>query len=275
MTTPNRILYICSEITPFTQENAVSLVGRYAPQNAQENGYEIRAFMPKFGCINERRNQLHEVIRLSGMNIVVNEIDRPLTIKVASISNARIQVYFIDNEDYFKRRDVFTDEKGEFCKDNDERAILFARGTLETVKKLRWQPTIVHCVGWMSNLVPLYLKQQFKTDPIFSNCKIIVSLYDEFAKERFSPSFAKKALTNGIKPSDIEILSTPTGTNLAKLAVQYADGVIMGSKDISKEITDYISKRNIPSLSYTEVSEKSAATFTSKYLKFYSKFVKE
>lgn len=273
MSTPIKILYVSSEIVPFSPESIISLVGRNLPQAAQEQGYEIRAFMPKYGNINERRNQLHEVIRLSGMNIVVSDIDRPLTIKVASIPNARIQVYFIDNEDYFKRKFVHTDERGKFFQDNDERAILFARGTLETVKKLRWQPKIVHCIGWMSHLVPMYLKKEFKTDPIFATSSVLVTLYNEFTKEKFSPAFAKKIIAPPIKPSDVELLNTPNGTNLAKLAVQYADGVVIGSKELPKEISDFAAKKKIPQLVCADVSAKNTAAYTAKYLKFYSKFI--
>ncbi|MBO6222292.1 MAG: glycogen/starch synthase [Bacteroidales bacterium] len=275
MKAPVRILYISSEITPYIPESPSAIVGRYMPQAAQENGMEIRSFMPKYGCINERRNQLHEVIRLSGMNIVVNDVDRPLVIKVASIQQARIQVYFIENEDYFKRKFIFRDEKDKFFADSDERAILFAKGTLETVKKLRWQPTIVHCSGWIASLVPLYLKKTFKADPIFTDCKIIVSLYDEINKEKFSSSFAKKVLTGNLKPSDVELINTPNGINLAKLAVKYADGVIFGSKNVSKEVIDFAAKEKKPSLAYTEITEGNTAAYTSKYIKFYGKFLKE
>ena len=275
MKAPVRILYISSEITPYIPESPSAIVGRYMPQAAQENGMEIRSFMPKYGCINERRNQLHEVIRLSGMNIVVNDVDRPLVIKVASIQQARIQVNFIENEDYFKRKFIFRDEKDKFFADSDERAILFAKGTLETVKKLRWQPTIVHCSGWIASLVPLYLKKTFKADPIFTDCKIIVSLYDEINKEKFSSSFAKKVLTGNLKPSDVELINTPNGINLAKLAVKYADGVIFGSKNVSKEVIDFAAKEKKPSLAYTEITEGNTAAYTSKYIKFYGKFLKE
>ena len=275
MKAPVRILYISSEITPYIPESPSAIVGRYMPQAAQENGMEIRSFMPKYGCINERRNQLHEVIRLSGMNIVVNDVDRPLVIKFASIQQARIQVYFIENEDYFKRKFIFRDEKDKFFADSDERAILFAKGTLETVKKLRWQPTIVHCSGWIASLVPLYLKKTFKADPIFTDCKIIVSLYDEINKEKFSSSFAKKVLTGNLKPSDVELINTPNGINLAKLAVKYADGVIFGSKNVSKEVIDFAAKEKKPSLAYTEITEGNTAAYTSKYIKFYGKFLKE
>ncbi len=275
MKTPVRVLYISSEITPYVPENPVSIVGRYMPQASQESGMEIRSFMPKYGCINERRNQLHEVIRLSGMNIVVNEIDRPLIIKVASIQQARVQVYFIENEDYFKRKFIFRDEKNKFITDNDERAILFARGVLETVKKLRWQPTIVHCNGWIANLVPMYLKKAFKADPIFTDCKVIVSIYDEIGKEKFSSDFAKKIVAGNVKPADVELLNNPTGINLAKLAVKYADGLIVAGKSVSKEITDYAAKEKIPTLAFTEITEGNTAAYTSKYIKFYGKFLKE
>ena len=275
MKAPVRILYISSEITPYIPESPSAIVGRYMPQAAQESGFEIRSFMPKYGCINERRNQLHEVIRLSGMNIVVNEVDRPLVIKVASIPQARVQVYFIESEDYFKSKFIFRDEKDKFFADSDERAILFARGALETVKKLRWQPNIVHCSGWISSLVPLYLKKLFKADPIFTDCKVIVSLYDEINKERFSSDFAKKVLSGNLKPADVDLLNTPTGINLAKLAVKYADGVIFGSKNVSKEVVDFTAKEKKPSLAFSEITEGNTAAYTGKYIKFYGKFLKE
>lgn len=275
MKAPVRILYISSEIIPYVPASPVAIVGRYMPQAAQEAGMEIRSFMPKFGIINERRNQLHEVIRLSGMNIVVNDLDRPLVIKVASIAQARMQVYFIENEDYFKRKFLFRDEQDKFFADNDERAVLFARGTLETVKKLRWQPTIVHCNGWLANLVPMYIKRTFKSDPIFTDCKVITSLYDDVSKERFSGTFAKKTLMGGMKPADADLLNTPTGINLAKLAVKYSDGVIVASKGVSKEVLDFAAKSKIPTLTCTDISEGNTAAYTNRYIKFYGKFLKE
>ena len=268
-----KILYVSSEITPYLPEDTISVAGRYMPQAAQENGIEIRAFMPKYGLINERRNQLHEVIRLSGMNIVVNDLDRPLIIKVASIQQARMQVYFIENEDYFKRKFLYTDEKGKFFADNDERAIFFARGMLETVKKLRWQPSIIHCGGWITHLVPLYLKMSYRTDPIFANSKIVLSLYDEISKEKFSSGFVKKALMQGVTPADMDVLGNPNGINLAKLAVKYADGIILGSNNVNKEVLDYVAKRKLPTLPFTEISAGNAS-YTNKYIKFYDKLLK-
>jgi len=169
-----KILFISQEITPYLPESEMSKIGRYLPQGIQEKGREIRTFMPKYGSINERRNQLHEVIRLSGMNLIIDDTDHPLIIKVASIQSARMQVYFIDNEDYFHRKSVLSDENGEYFQDNDERAIFFARGVLETVRKLRWSPDVVHCHGWITALVPLYLKRSFVDDPLYNNSKLFI-----------------------------------------------------------------------------------------------------
>lgn len=270
MKDPRRVLFVNSEIYPYLPETIVSTVGRYLPQGIQEAGKEIRTFMPRYGCINERRNQLHEVIRLSGMNMVINDIDRPLVIKVASISSARMQVYFIDNDDYFHRKSIYVDEQGTFMEDNDERAVFFARGILETVKKLRWKPDIVHCSGWISHLVPLYLKKAYKNDPIFSDSKVVVSLYDEFPDCAFAADMKSKVLVPGVKAKDVELLKTPTGINLAKLAIQYADAVIMGSESVNGEITEYAASRRLPVLAYTPIDHPEG-TYIQKYNEFYDK----
>jgi len=167
-----KVLFVSQEITPYLPETELSLIGRTLPQAIQETGKEIRTFMPKYGSINERRNQLHEVIRLSGMNLIIDDTDHPLIIKVASIQAARMQVYFIDNEDYFNRKQAVIDSKGKFFEDNDERMIFFARGVLETVRKLRWSPDLVHCHGWFTSLVPLYLKNAYREDPLFADSKV-------------------------------------------------------------------------------------------------------
>ena len=189
-----RVLFVNSEITPYLPETPISLIGRYLPQGIQERKKEIRSFMPRYGCINERKNQLHEVIRLSGMNIIISDVDHPLVIKVASISAARMQVYFIDNEDYFRRKQVAYDEKGNFFADNGDRAIFFARGVLETAKKLRWAPDIIHCHGWITHLLPLYLKKIYKDDPIFANSKVVLSLYNDTPAEPFAKNFKDAGL---------------------------------------------------------------------------------
>ena len=274
MKDPKRVLFVNSEIYPYLPESTISVIGRYLPQGIQESGKEIRNFMPRYGCINERRNQLHEVIRLSGMNMVINDIDRPLVIKVASISSARMQVYFIDNDDYFHKKSIYEDAEGNFLEDNDERAIFFARGILETVKKLRWKPDIVHCSGWISHLLPLYLKKAFKNDPIFSDAKVVLSLYDEYPDSRFNPEMKSKIPVSGIKSKDLETFKTPDGINLAKLAIQYADAVILGSESIRPELTEFSEKRGIPVLQYFPIDHPEG-TYIQKFNDFYDKLLEQ
>jgi len=262
-----KILFVNSEIFPYLPESDIANIGRYLPQGIQEKKREIRSFMPRYGCINERKNQLHEVIRLSGMNIIIGDVDRPLIIKVASISAARVQVYFIDNEDYFKRKQTFWDENGVFFKDNGERAIFFARGVLETVKKLRWAPDIIHCQGWISHLLPLYLKKAYKDDPIFSNSKVVLSLYDDTPKETLGAGFLEKIPFGSISMPDISSMEKPDGTNLAKLAARYSDGVILGSADVEPELVDCCKNLGLPVLPFSEESLK-----TGKYIDEYNGF---
>ncbi|MDQ3192018.1 MAG: glycogen/starch synthase [Bacteroidota bacterium] len=245
-----KVLFISQEITPYLEETPISLLSRKLPQGIQERGKEIRVFMPKYGCINERRNQLHEVIRLSGMNLIIDESDHPLIIKVASIQAARMQVYFIDNEEYFNRKTMLHDKKEVFFTDNDERAIFFCRGVLETVKKLGWAPDIVHCHGWLTSLVPLYLKKAFKEDPIFANCKIVYSVYDNEFEGSLSLDYSKKLKIEGVSDQDVEVLKKPNFVNVNKSAIAMADAVIIGSEKINKDIEQYIKETNKPMLSY-------------------------
>lgn len=266
-----RVLFVNSEMFPYLPDSKIASIGRHLPQGIQEKKMDIRSFMPRYGCINERKNQLHEVIRLSGMNIIINDVDRPLIIKVASISSARIQVYFIDNEDYFKRKAVSGDEKTPFFEDNDERAIFFARGVLETVKKLRWAPDIIHCHGWISHLVPIYLKKAYKEDPIFSTSKIVLSLYDEAAQESFCKDFASKVLFGGIKEDDVRLLQEcPDGINLAKTAIQYSDGIIIGDKHVHPDIITACKNSGCPILELNEAS-LTDGTYIDDYNNFYER----
>lgn len=265
-----KVLYISQEITPYLKETEMSVIGRYLPQGIQERGKEIRTFMPKFGCINERRNQLHEVIRLSGMNLIINDTDHPLIIKVASIQSARMQVYFIDNEDYFNRKYVEKDEHGEEFSDNDERLIFFARGVLETVKKLRWAPDIVHCLGWMTGLVPLYLKKAYNDDPLFANSKVIYSVYNKEFKKPFESSFRKKLWMEGISNEDVELLKPPSFLNISKLAVTMSDAVIMGSKTINRELGQFIKSSKKPLLDFQTEEE-----YMDAYSQFYDTILSE
>lgn len=263
-----RVLFVNSEIFPYLPETEISKIGRYLPQRIQERKKEIRSFMPRFGCINERKNQLHEVIRLSGMNIIISDVDRPLVIKVASISAARIQVYFIDNEDYFKRKQTFFDANGNFFEDNDERAIFFARGVLETVKKLRWAPDIIHCQGWISHLLPLYLKKAYKDDPIFSNSKVVLSLYDDTTDVPFNASFADKLVSANISKEDVPHLEVSNGINLAKTAAQYSDAIILGSKEVDPGLVAYCESLGLPILPFNAEAIESGA-YVDEYNSFY------
>ncbi len=250
-----RVLFISSEIMPYLPESEMSHIGRYLPQGIQEKGKEIRTFMPRFGCINERRNQLHEVIRLSGMNLIINDTDHPLIIKVASIQSARMQVYFIDNEDYFQRKHIITDEKGQFFEDNDERAIFFARGVFETVKKLRWAPDLIYCQGWFTSLVPLYLKKEYADDPIFAHSKVVFSTSNDVFEGNLQKDFHKKILTENISTKDVSLVKEPTHTNVNKLAFYYSDGIIFNNKDIEQELKEYAKKLEKPILEYTNKEE--------------------
>lgn len=245
-----RVLFVNSEIYPYLPESEAANVGRYLPQGIQERKKEIRSFMPRYGCINERKNQLHEVIRLSGMNIIINDVDRPLVIKVASVAAARMQVYFIDNEDYFHRKQIYCDESGEFFADNGERAIFFARGVLETVKKLRWAPDIIHCHGWISEILPAYLKKAYKDDPIFSGSKVVLSLYDDMNGISFPGDLKNMIVFGGLNAESIDLPENPTGTDLAKFAAGYSDGIILASEDIPKEIQEYCKNSGLPFLPF-------------------------
>ena len=265
--TVKRVLFVNSEIFPYLPESDIANIGRYLPQGIQERKKEIRSFMPRYGCINERKNQLHEVIRLSGMNVVVNDVDRPVVIKVASIAAAKsIQVYFIDNEDYFHRKSVFCDESGKFFEDNDERAIFFARGVLETVKKLRWAPDVIHCQGWISQILPLYLKKAYIDDPIFSNSKIVLSIYNDTPGD-FTEDFKSKIAFGGITPEDLAPMEKADGINLAKLAACYSDGIILGSDEIPGEITDYCKETGLPVLPFNSEALKDGS-----YIEDYNNF---
>lgn len=235
-----KILYINQEITPYLDETPISLNCRHLPQAIQEKGKEIRTFMPKYGNINERRNQLHEVIRLSGMNLIINDTDHPLIIKVASIQAARMQVYFIDNDDYFKRKSTTVDSKGNEHKDNDERSIFFVRGVLETIKKLRWVPDIIDCHGWMGALTGLYIKTSYADDPLFKGAKIVYSLYNDDFKNPFSDDFKKKLMFDSMTDTHLEGLDgTVDYETLQKFAIDYADGVIQCEENVNSAVVDY------------------------------------
>ena len=235
-----RVLFVSQEITPYLCETEISTICRNLPQGIMEKGKDIRIFMPKYGCINERRNQLHEVIRLSGMNMILDNLDYPLIIKVASLQPIRMQVYFIENEDYFPKKTFMHELDGEEFEFNDERVIFFCRGVLETVRKLGWAPNVVHCHGWMSALVPMYLKQAFAEDPIFDNTKVVYSVYDQESNVEIDNDMARKSIITGVSEDDVELINTASVDTLHKLAIKYADAVIMGSEKISDDLNKFI-----------------------------------
>jgi starch synthase len=246
-----KILFINQEIAPYVPDTEMSLMGRDLPQAIQEKGYEIRTFMPKWGTINERRGQLHEVIRLSGMNLIIDDTDHPLIIKVATIQSARVQVYFIDNDDYFSKRQMEQDEKGDDYADNGERAIFFARGVLETVKKLRWMPDIIHCQGWMSGVVPLYIKTAYHDEPSFAETKVVTSLFTKSLKSDLGTNL-KRCLEFRDVTADLlaPYADNFTFNELGKLAIDYSDGVVQADKEVNQELLAYTKQKNIPLMEF-------------------------
>ncbi len=260
-----KILFVSSELVPYLPENEVSLMSYEAPRMVNSNGGQIRIFMPRYGNINERRHQLHEVIRLSGMNLVINDMDMPLIIKVASIPKERIQVYFIDNEEYFKRKATFTDENGELFPDNDERAIFFAKGVVETVKKLNWAPDIIHVHGWMASLLPLYLRKVYADEPLFADSKIVTSIYGVGFDGHLDKDLSKKIAFDNIGDDNLSRLENPTYNNLLKVAVDHSDAVILAAEDIPDDLTEYVANLKKPVLPFVPLQE-----FEEAYANFYN-----
>ena len=261
-----RILYVCQEIKPYLVESDMASLCRALSQGMQERGNEIRTFMPRYGCINEYRNQLHEVIRLSGMNLIIDDNDHQLIIKVASIPSARVQIYFIDNDDCFARKAALTDADGKPFDDNDERAIFFARGVLETVKKLRWTPDIIHCQGWMSALVPLYIKTAYKEEPSFCDSKVVYALHNDELKQNLGSNFGNCIAYKDVDSSVLKDFSADfTFEELNKLAVKYADGLIMAGNQANPNVADYARSLQIPILEYP------GENYADAYADFYDK----
>ncbi len=263
-----RILFVSQEIIPYLNDSQMGYIGRHLPQGIQERGREIRTFMPRFGHINERRNQLHEVIRLSGMNLIIDDTDHPLIIKVASIQSARMQIYFIDNDDYFQRKYMFRDKNNKFYKDNEERAIFFSRGVIETVKKLGWAPDLVHCHGWMTSLVPLYIKRAYRDNPLFSDTRIVVSIYDDDFEESLNKDFGNNIKLDGITNKDLKHYKKPTFVNMMKAAIDFSEGIIIGSETVNQELLDYANESGKPMIPYQPLDR-----FVDAYNNFYDKIL--
>lgn len=263
----DRILFINQEIAPYIAASPISSLGKFLPVSMQENGFEVRTFMPKFGAVNERRNQLHEVIRLSGINININDNDHPLVIKVASLQPSRIQVYFIDNDDYFQKLASDADHAGSNRSDNDERAIFFARGTMETAKKLRWDPKIIHCSGWITSLLPIYIKRLYADDISFKNSKIVYAVQPAGDMAPIDPQIFTKLKVEGISQKDLKkfITDNPDVNTLHKIGIDFAHGIIVNDPNVSAEILDYINQSGKPVLMAADEEPVAA-----KYLEFYN-----
>jgi starch synthase len=267
-----RILFINQEITPYVESSYMSIIGRYLPQSIQEKGVDIRTFMPMYGMVNERRNQLHAVIRLSGQNIVINDNDHPLILKVASIPSVRLQTYFIYTEDYFRRKEMLCDNTGEFFSDNDERAIFYVRGVIETVKKLGWSPDIIHCHGWISCLVPIFVKMLYVDNPLFSNSKVIYSIYNDSFDTTFH-SLPVKLKLSGIPQQDASLYKKATFESTTKLAIDYADAIVISHEDVSSDIRSYVAASNKPYFEHQ--AERYAEDYLTLYNKLYNNHVED
>lgn len=259
-----RILYVSSEVVPYLAENEVSLMSYDVPKMINDQGGQIRIFMPRYGNINERRHQLHEVIRLSGMNLVVNDLDMPLIIKVASIPKERIQVYFIDNDEYFKRKATFTDEEGVLYPDNDERAIFFAKGVVETVKKLNWVPDIIHVHGWLASLLPIYMKHYYKDEALFADTKIVTSVYTPSFEGTLDMEMINKVKFDNVPHDAVSFLETPTYENILMTAVAHSDAVVIASENLPASLTKFIESSGKPFLPFV-AKEKFAEAYTTFY----------
>lgn len=261
-----KILIVTQEMQPYTALSEISEIARKLPQYVQEKGFEIRVLMPRYGTINERRHRLHEVVRLSGMNIIVDDDDFPLIIKVASLPGARMQVYFLDNEDFFKRKSVFTDDEGKPFDDNEDRMIFFCKGVIETVKKFGWAPDIVHCHGWMTSLVPMYLKTAYKNEPLFQHSKLVYSLYNSEVAVPFTENFVSKASINNLEPEDlVAYLDEDQKVNLDKGAITFTDALIKGSENLGDSVPQILEGLEKPILDF-----QSEDNYLSAYLDFYN-----
>jgi starch synthase len=259
-----RVLIVSSEVVPYLPENELSTSSFETARMIHGKGGQTRIFMPRYGLINERRHQLHEVIRLSGMNLVINDMDMPLILKVASIPKERMQVYFIDNDEYFKRKALFTDEDNKLFADNDERAIFFAKGVVETVKKLNWAPDVIHVHGWMASLLPLYIKEYYKNDPLFTDSKIITSVYNDSFEGDLNAEFHNKIKFDNIGDDKIEPIASPNHTNILINAVKNSDAVIKASEKLPAELLAFLDASDKPVLDYFSVEE-----FENAYTEFY------
>lgn len=270
MTEKKKVLFVTQEMEPYTAISEISTLVRKLPEAIQAQGMEIRVLMPRFGTINERRHRLHEVVRLSGMNIIVDDDDFPLIIKVASLPGARLQVYFLDNDDFFKRKTIFRNDEGKPHADNPDRMIFFCKGVIEIVRKFGWPPDIIHCHGWMTSLVPFFIREAYKTEPLFHNSKIIYSLYNTITSQEIGDAFLKKAAINALSKDDLSAFVSDGKVDLYKGAVAYADALIKGSPELNEDIQALIAGADKPVLDFQEDEHLQAA-----YINFYNTLIEE
>ncbi|MBD0296684.1 MAG: glycogen/starch synthase [Flavisolibacter sp.] len=266
MSAKKRILFIANEMSPYIELTEFSEVVNRLAIKANDNGFEVRCIMPRFGTINERRHRLHEVVRLSGINVSVDNEDFPLQIKVASLPNARLQVYFLDNEDLFRRKYIFNDEADQWYEDNGLRAVFFCKGALETVKKFGWPPDVIHCSGWMTGLIPAYLKTVYKREPVFSHSKVIYTINQTTFKEKLGDDFIKEALIHAsLKDKDLDIYKDGTNIALMRGGATHADAITFGSDNVDPKLVEEFSKvRGKKTLPYNAESD------LTDYLQLYS-----
>lgn len=266
-----KVLFVTQEMQPYTDSNDISEIARALPPYSQDQGMEVRVLMPRFGVINERRHRLHEVVRLSGMNIIVDDDDYPLIIKVASLPGARMQVYFLDNDDFFRRKQMFTDDDQSPYDDNADRMVFFCKGVLETVKKFGWSPDIVHCHGWMTSLIPLYLKTAYKNEPLFRHSKAIYSIYPDPLDLSIPGSFLSKAGMNHVGDKDLAPYLPDSIANLHQGAMHYADAVALGSETLPEGVPQLLAAYDKPILPYKGSSDEAMTAF----MEFYQALFKE
>ena len=243
MSTKKRILFIANEMSPYIDGTSFAEIVNKLAVLSNDNNMEVRCIMPKFGTINERRHRLHEVVRLSGINVSIDNDDYPLIIKVASLPNARLQVYFLDNEDFFKRKSVFTDEAGKFFEDNGLRSVLFCKGALETVKKFGWPPDIIHCSGWMTGLIPMFIKAAYKKEPVFSNCKVIYTIGQTTFNEKLGDDFSTLiSINDNVTKKELDFFKDNDNIAMFRGGAAFADAVTFGAEDVDQKLVDEFSK---------------------------------
>jgi starch synthase len=249
-----RILLITQELDPYTAISQISELVAKMPKFLQDNGFELRILMPRYGTINERRHKLHEVVRLSGINIIVDNDDYPLRIKVASLPGSRLQVYFLENDEFFRRKSVFADENGKIYEDNPERAIFFCKGVIETVKKFGWAPDIVACHGWMTSLLPSYIRTAYKTEPLFEQAQIVYAVYDCPEAVHGEQVFYEKAMINKLTADSLEAYGHGAEFSLNRGAIKFADAVLEGNENLGDFVDEVMGSDIKPVLRWTGAS---------------------